>query len=66
MNLTIQKKEVKIEKILLLAYNIEKKEVGGPLYKLLLKKEKAHGMDINYVPWSPEVTFLETTLMESH
>jgi len=50
----------------LLAYNIEKKEVGGPLYKLLLKKEKAHGMDINYVPWSPEVTFLKTTLMESH
>ncbi|KAI9113067.1 hypothetical protein K1719_015999 [Acacia pycnantha] len=26
---------------------------GGPLYKLLLKKEKAHNMDINSVQWSP-------------
>nr|ACU18854.1 unknown [Glycine max] len=28
-------------------------QVGGPLYKLLLKKEKAHDMDINSVQWSP-------------
>uniref|UniRef100_A0A2N9H870 Probable cytosolic iron-sulfur protein assembly protein CIAO1 homolog n=1 Tax=Fagus sylvatica TaxID=28930 RepID=A0A2N9H870_FAGSY len=27
--------------------------VDGPLYKLLLKKEKAHDMDINSVQWSP-------------
>ncbi|KAI9073976.1 hypothetical protein K1719_044040 [Acacia pycnantha] len=26
---------------------------GGPLYKLLLKKENAHNMDINSVQWSP-------------
>ncbi|KHN02225.1 hypothetical protein glysoja_002249 [Glycine soja] len=26
--------------------------VGGPLYKLLLKKEKARGMNINSVQWS--------------
>ncbi|KAK7256599.1 hypothetical protein RIF29_30053 [Crotalaria pallida] len=30
-------------------------EVGGPLFKLLLKKEKAHDMDINCVQWSPGV-----------
>ncbi|PNX92476.1 putative cytosolic iron-sulfur assembly protein [Trifolium pratense] len=28
-------------------------QVDGPLYKLLLKKDKAHDMDINYVQWSP-------------
>ena len=28
-------------------------QVDGPLYKLLLKKEKAHDMDINSVQWSP-------------
>ncbi|XP_027350551.1 protein CIA1 isoform X2 [Abrus precatorius] len=28
-------------------------QVGGPLYKLLLKKEKAHDMDVNSVQWSP-------------
>ncbi|XP_057438132.1 protein CIA1 [Lotus japonicus] len=28
-------------------------QVGGPLYTLLLKKEKAHDMDINSVQWSP-------------
>ncbi|KAG4928428.1 hypothetical protein JHK85_054914 [Glycine max] len=27
--------------------------VGGPLYKLLLKKEKARGMNINSVQWIP-------------
>ncbi|KVI12005.1 G-protein beta WD-40 repeat-containing protein [Cynara cardunculus var. scolymus] len=27
--------------------------VDGPSYKLLLKKEKAHAMDINSVQWSP-------------
>ncbi|KAF3441660.1 hypothetical protein FNV43_RR15575 [Rhamnella rubrinervis] len=27
--------------------------VDGPLYKLLLKEEKAHDMDINSVQWSP-------------
>ncbi|XP_030926926.1 protein CIA1-like [Quercus lobata] len=27
--------------------------VDGPSYKLLLKEEKAHGMDINSVQWSP-------------
>ncbi|KAI4348966.1 hypothetical protein L6164_009625 [Bauhinia variegata] len=27
--------------------------VNGPLYKLLLKKEKTHDMDVNSVQWSP-------------
>ncbi|KAL9332092.1 hypothetical protein ACSQ67_001702 [Phaseolus vulgaris] len=42
------------------------KIVGGPLYKLLLKKEKAHDMDVNFVQWSPGVRFLDATLIESH
>ncbi|WVZ06955.1 hypothetical protein V8G54_020301 [Vigna mungo] len=41
-------------------------QVGGPLYKLLLKKEKAHDMDVNFVQWSPGVRFSDATLMETH
>ncbi|KAB1222568.1 hypothetical protein CJ030_MR2G004950 [Morella rubra] len=32
---------------------VEDKEADGPSYKLLLKKEKAHDMDVNSVQWSP-------------
>ncbi|GMH28724.1 hypothetical protein Nepgr_030567 [Nepenthes gracilis] len=28
-------------------------ELDGPMYKLLLKKEKAHEMDVNSIQWSP-------------
>ncbi|KAJ0799284.1 putative transcription factor WD40-like family [Helianthus annuus] len=31
----------------------EDHSVDGPKYKLLLKKDKAHDMDINSVRWSP-------------
>lgn len=31
---------------------VEDKEVDAPSYKLLLKKEKAHDMDVNAVQWS--------------
>lgn len=30
-------------------------QVEGPSYKLILKKEKAHDMDINCVRWCPQV-----------
>jgi len=29
-------------------------QVEGPSYKLILKKEKAHDMDINCVRWCPQ------------
>jgi hypothetical protein len=41
-------------------------QVDGPQYKLLLKKDKAHDMDINSVQWSPGVRFSDTTLVKSH
>ena len=37
-------------------------QVDGPLYKLLLKKEKAHEMDVNSVQWSPGVSFFRVYL----
>lgn len=36
-------------------FSLLEKVDGGPLYKLLLKKEKAHNMDINSVQWSSGV-----------
>ena len=33
-------------------------QVDGPSYKLLLKREKAHNMDINSVQWGPGVRFV--------
>ncbi|KAJ0692653.1 putative transcription factor WD40-like family [Helianthus annuus] len=38
---------------ILLFFESEDHSVDGPTYKLLLKKEKAHAMDINSVQWSP-------------
>ncbi|KAL0337007.1 UNVERIFIED_CONTAM: protein CIA1 [Sesamum calycinum] len=35
--------------------------VDGPSYKLLLKKEKAHDMDVNGVQWSSMKCFLDPT-----
>jgi hypothetical protein len=32
-------------------------QVEGPSYKLMLKKEKAHDMDINCVRWCPQVVY---------
>ena len=34
-------------------------QVDGPLYRLILKKEKAHDMDINSVRWCPQVTLVK-------
>jgi len=31
-------------------------QVDGPSYKLLVKKEKAHEMDVNSVQWAPDVS----------
>lgn len=32
-------------------------QVDVPSYKLLLKKDKAHDMDINTVQWNPKVNY---------
>ncbi|MCL7022068.1 hypothetical protein MKW94_008704 [Papaver nudicaule] len=37
---------------------VQNEEVDGPSYKLLLKKEKAHEMDVNAVQWSSHETRL--------
>ncbi|KAI5603100.1 hypothetical protein POPTR_001G221150v4 [Populus trichocarpa] len=43
-----------------LRFFVESKDglVDGPSYKLLLKREKAHEMDINSVQWGPGVRFV--------
>jgi hypothetical protein len=42
-------------------------QVDGPSYKLLLKREKAHNMDINSVQWGPGVIFLlEVLRLHTH
>lgn len=33
-------------------------QVDGPSYELVLKKEKAHDMDVNAVKWNPTVFLL--------
>ncbi|CAN0847024.1 Protein CIA1, partial [Linum grandiflorum] len=40
--------------------------VDGSSYSLLLKKEKAHDMDVNVVEWSPAVRFLLDVLVKFH
>lgn len=32
-------------------------QVDGPSYKMILRKEKAHDMDVNSVQWGPGVSF---------